>query len=141
MGYKYEYPLDNKDEYSARIIFKVIKKDTESTTDAISTLLDQATAGLKVPDASASNEEAQANFEDKKNAKSTALDQSRDHVKKLTSLYGKIEPTKASDESSLKTLSQVSLYLPNGIQINDGAELRHRISIRNDRRCGRTSDE
>jgi hypothetical protein len=90
----------------------------KSTTDAISTLLDQVTAGLRVLDASASK----AEVADSRPGRIKKLEEKRKDIKKLTSLYGKIEPAKAFDESALKTLAQVSLYLPKAIQINDGVE-------------------
>lgn len=119
---KYEYPIDNKDEYSARIIFKVIKKDNKSTVGAIRNLLDQAVDLEKRVSESSSTE----NKDDRGGPAgfSVAEDVSKQKVDKdrLTALYGNVKSATAFSEAHLKTKDEIKLYLPRGIQVNDQVE-------------------
>ena len=117
---KYEYPLDNKDEYSARIIFKVIKKENKSTVNAVQTLLDQAIDFEKTMSERSANESKQTQNDPA--GIDTQRKQQLVDKERLTALYGDISGATAFSEKHIKTKDEIKLYLPRGIQVNDQVE-------------------
>lgn len=121
---KYEYPLDNKDEYSARIIFKVIKKDNKSTVNAVQTLLDQAVDFEKTMSESSATENKLGDDFLSVSGQGAAVARKTGTTDKerLTALYGDISGATAFSEKHIKTKDEIKLYLPRGIQVNDQVE-------------------
>jgi hypothetical protein len=132
-GERYYYPLVDRDECPAKIIFSVIPNVTTSITGATKQVLGQGLTAARIIETevratefvqdegqfasggSASFRGGQATLASEK-TKNKFLDK----IAKTLALYGDVGEDPAYDDSKDKTSHQVHLYLPQAIQVTDG---------------------
>ena len=139
MSQKLEYPLHNKDEYPARIIFSVIPNVTPSVAGVATDLVTLTAKGVnKAVDTYANKgtlEKLEAEAAEIVNSQESVsgmggaqaasriipkLKNLKDDIAKKIALFGTATELPAYDDKHDKTSHKVSLYLPRGIAVNDG---------------------
>jgi hypothetical protein len=133
-GERLFYPLVDRDECPAKIIFSVIPNVTTSITGATKQILGQTATGIKQIEESATRYsqgtgefavlEDNAQDPSEVNQLNLASQQKRkklsEKIAEYVALYGKVAEDPAYDDSRDKTSHQVHLYLPQAIQVTDG---------------------
>lgn len=129
-GFKFEYPLDNK-EFPARIIFAVIPNlDTAGVVSSAANLVSMGVltannfvdANAKDETFPISSETTTLGVDEKgRTSVSSTVENVKSWVQKQAAFYGKIEEQPAHILGHDLTSDEVHLYLPRAISINDAA--------------------
>ena len=134
-GERLFYPLVDRDECPAKIIFSVIPNVTTSLTGATKQILGQTATGIKKIEEEAtqysqgtgefaSPQEGSIESISDGGSATLASQQKRkklsEKIAEYVALYGKVAEDPAYDDSKDKTSHQVHLYLPQAIQVTDG---------------------
>lgn len=130
------YPLVDRDECPAKIIFSVIPNVTTSISGATKQVLGDTASGLaeiekltrSTVQANQSNAEVNTSAPYESGTAFTSEDLASQQAKKkfsekiaeAVSLYGKVGEDPAYNDAEDKTTHQIALYLPQAIQVTDG---------------------
>jgi hypothetical protein len=135
-----QYPLENPNEYGARIRFSVIPNEsvsiTSKTVEGLKSVVGAGESARKYITETATTEEAEGrgNFREPStdNSGSTYLGSrkvsrkifasAKEWIAQQKAFYGSVGEIPAFDDTNLKTTDRVSLYLPRAIAIQDGVE-------------------
>ena len=130
-----EYPLHNKEEYPARIIFSVIPNVTPSiagiATDLVTLTGTGVNKAVNAYSGDYTGEAAEAQSTEIINSQEggagmggaqviSKFKKAKDAIAKKIALFGQAVELPAYDDRNDKTSHKISLYLPRGISVSDG---------------------
>jgi hypothetical protein len=132
-----QYPLENPNEYGARIRFSVIPNEsvsiTSKTVEGLKSVVGAGESARKyITETSTTEEEKTEGFQDRstdnrhylgsREVSRKIFASAKEWIAQQKAFYGSVGEIPAFDDTNLKTTDRVSLYLPRAIAIQDGVE-------------------
>jgi len=133
-----QYPLENPNEYGARIRFSVIPNEsvsiTSKTVEGLKSVVGAGESARKYLTETSTTEETEGrgDFREPSTGNRTYLGSrsvsrqlftsAKEWIAQQKAFYGSVGEIPAFDDTNLKTTDRVSLYLPRAIAIQDGVE-------------------